>query len=1614
MRALRTVLASLLLTLPVSAQVIRFPGTTAVNAGTGPQPITLQLAHGGAVGSIHVTTQGSEGFDYAASPGGTCAAGATFLPGQSCTVNVVLKPSAPGERRGAVVLLDPSGAPLAQQFLTASATGPVLTFVPGTINTVAGDQFWIYSGDNTLATQTAIFLPFGLAVNAAGDLYIADSSNARIRMVSGVTGMMTTIAGNGIVGATGDSGPATAATLSSPSSIALDPAGNLYFADSGNNLVRRIDAFTGVITTVAGTVNHHGYTGDLGPATSATLNSPNGIALDAAGDLYIADTANHAIRVVSATTGIIRTIAGTGTAGFSGDAGPALAAMLSSPWSVSVAPTGELYIADQNNNRIRKIDTTGVISTIAGTGTAGFTGDTGPALQAQLNVPASVALDVAGDLYIADSGNNRIRKIAANTGLITTIAGNSGESFSGDNGPANAAGLYGPYTLALDGQNSLFIADVFHNRIRKIGGATAVLDFPAIRVGRVSAPLTQTVENDGNAPLDLTSILAIANAQVDGPMTLCTPQTPLKPLDQCVVGADFAPTVTGNPVLGQINLVSNAGNSPGVLTLSGQVLDIDPTTLALTSSINPSATGSPVTFAVTATSAGSTPTGAVTFLDSSTPLGTTQLAGGNASFTTSALTSGQHSITASYAGDSSNAAQVSTALLQVVKDAQAATSTTLSTSAAVVDAGAPLTLTAAVSTVTSGSAFGAVNGSVTFFDGTTQLGSAQINAGTAMLDKGSATFSTTRLAVGQHSLTAVYNGGLSDAGSTSAPQLVTVQLATTRLTLSSNANPAPAGAPLTLTAAILSTGGTPTGPITFFDGTTSLGAATLNGQGLASLQVAGAIWTPGLHTLTANYAGDAADGPSTAPALTEAVNVATASATVKSSLNPAGLGASVTFTATVTSNGGQPTGSVTFLDGTALLGTGTLNASGSASFATSALTLGSHGLTVLYTGDTYDAPATSPVLTQTVQQATIAATLVSSANPSLAGASVTFTARITGSGSVPTGTVALLDGTAQIASQPVDPSGIVTFNVATLTIGQHTLSAAYSGDANHAPVASATVVQNVLQATTTTLSASATQIIAGLPVTLHLAVTGASGQPITGTIGLTDGVTKLATLTPDPTGQTSYTTTLTPGMHAVAAAYSGDATDAPSAAAGLSLQVNVATTSATLASSANPADFGTSVTFTSTGIGNGATPTGSVSFRDGAATLSTVPLAANGTATLTLATLAPGVHPITAVYSGDSNDQGAVSATLNQQIARVTSLGIASSANPSLLNDAVTITVTAANGSATAPTGSVTLTDNGAQIGSAMLVNGAANFQMQAPALGKHALSAAYAGDSENHPANSQPLLQVVELRPTATTLTASTTALYAGQQLILISTLAPATPSSMVPAGTIAFVSGSTVLGTVPVNAAGIATLTVTPPAAQYSVTAQYSGDALFAASTSPVVAITVGPPVEFTLTATPPTLTLASGAHGTIALSIAANPSFTDTLAFGCAGLPASATCTFTTDNVAVAGGFAHSLSVTVDTGTPLGAGPSALLAGRSGPLLCGLPGAALLALLLRRRRHLASVLVLALGLMLTTFTVTGCGASFSQNPTPAGSYSFQVVATGVQTHATQTATVQLTVTK
>ena len=337
----------------------------------------------------------------------------------------------------------------------------------GTITTIAGTGMRSISQDGGLATETDLNSPNDVVADRAGNIFITEASSRKIRRVDAQTGIITTFAGTGGRGFAGDGGPATDAQLWSPSGLSFDSDGNLFFADAGNGRVRRIDAGTGIITLVAGSGT---FLNDGQLAITANLSQPFGITIDPQGNILIADTGHHRIRRVAASTGIISTVSGIGVAGFAGDGGGATQARLSSPSDVALDSSGSMYIADKGNLRIRRVDAqTGLITTVVGTGAGGFSGDGGPATDALLNAPSSVEVDAAGNLFIADSNNNRVRRVDAETGIITTIAGTGVAGSTGDGGPATDARLNLPFSVSLqasEGSRGLLIIDRVNHSVR--------------------------------------------------------------------------------------------------------------------------------------------------------------------------------------------------------------------------------------------------------------------------------------------------------------------------------------------------------------------------------------------------------------------------------------------------------------------------------------------------------------------------------------------------------------------------------------------------------------------------------------------------------------------------------------------------------------------------------------------------------------------------------------------------------------------------------------------------------------------------------------------------------------------------------------------------------------------------------------------------------------------------------------------------------------------------------------------------------------------------------------------------------------------------------------------
>lgn len=333
------------------------------------------------------------------------------------------------------------------------------------ISMVAGTGHIGNSGNGGLATAATLGQPTCVVLDSTGNMYIADIEFNVVRKVTAATGIISAYAGNGSPSYAGDGGQATSASLDGPTGCVLDAAGNLYVSDEANNVVRKITATTGIITTVAGNgygagESYGGSSGDGGPAVFAELNHPWGLAIDSAGDLFIADNGNNRIQEVSTSTGMIKTVASFGNG--------------TNPQGLALDGAGNLYIADQGKCEVERLNlSTNLLTTVAGNGTVGegqsVVGDGGPATSAVLAEPQGVILDAAGDIFISDSNDQRVREVTASTGIIKTVVGTT-TGYSGDGGAATSAKLHNPEELFFDASGNLYIADSYNGAIRKVIG----------------------------------------------------------------------------------------------------------------------------------------------------------------------------------------------------------------------------------------------------------------------------------------------------------------------------------------------------------------------------------------------------------------------------------------------------------------------------------------------------------------------------------------------------------------------------------------------------------------------------------------------------------------------------------------------------------------------------------------------------------------------------------------------------------------------------------------------------------------------------------------------------------------------------------------------------------------------------------------------------------------------------------------------------------------------------------------------------------------------------------------------------------------------------------------
>lgn len=634
-------------------------------------------------------------------------------------------------------------------------------------------------------TGLSLASPSGVAYDSAGTLYIADTNHHLVREVD-TNNQITIIAGTGEQGFAGDNGPATQALFDTPTGLAIAADGTIYVADSHNQRVRMIQK--GIITTVAGN-GIAGFSGDSAAAIQASLALPSAVALDASGNLYIADTNNHRVRKVT-TTGTITTVAGNGDQFFSGDGASAIAAGLDSPSGVAIDSTGRILISDTHNQRVRAVDAQGNISTLAGNGAANFSGDGASAQSASLARPMGIASDSAGNVYIADTNNQRVRIISSK--VITTLAGDGVQGFSGDGGLAPAASLNESRGVALGASGDVAVADTGNERVRIVsnniintapvpgGGAPTLLLSGASTDVYGTGQITATLQHDSNP--SATRITIFDNGQ----------SVALVPLS-----GNSALYDTGKLSAGAHQIVAVLPGPGGSAGLSSSVfpLSISPAAITATAAPVTVSYGAPIP-SITGTLAGVLPqdTGNV-----------------NAVFATTATSSsnvGTYPITVALAGPAAPSYTVAAAKNSgSVSITQAGSTTALGSPTANVIQTVPVTFTAKVNSDTTG----APSGNVTFLDGSTSLG-------TAPVTNGSATFNTSFAATGARAITARYAGDGNFAGSTSPAITVTSVAAYTIAVTPNKVQLAPA-ATASLSVAIT--------PATGFGGTIALSCASL-------------------------------------------------------------------------------------------------------------------------------------------------------------------------------------------------------------------------------------------------------------------------------------------------------------------------------------------------------------------------------------------------------------------------------------------------------------------------------------------------------------------------------------------------------------------------------------------------------------------------------------------------------------------------------------------------------------------------------------------------------------------------------------------------------------------
>jgi sugar lactone lactonase YvrE len=871
----------------------------------------------------------------------------------ACVPAVEFTPTAPGLRTAQLVTKDSSGNQAILQ-LTGVGNAAAVTVTPGIISTVAGTPGTAGStGDGSAATSATLNAPVGMALDSVGNLYAAGADN-KVRVVSS-TGTITTFAGTGTAGFSGDYGPASAAQFSNPTGLAVAPNGDIYIADTGNNTVRMVGAESSVVRSVT---------------IPGILSAPKGLAFDTTGNLYIADTGNNVIREVSRYPNFYSVLAGTaGATGKTGDNGAATAALLNAPSGITLDSAGNIYIADTGNNEVRKIAiATGVITTVAGNGTQGNSGDGNAATSATLNGPSQVAVDAAGDIYIACAGSSSIRVVSAATGNISTVAGTGTAGTGGDGGLATSGSLKAPLSLALDGKNNLYIADTGNDRIAEVPGNTTALTFPATPAGHISAAQTAKVTNFGNQALNFSALSVSATySQTPSGGTDCTSTTTLSPGASCLVGIVFLPTGSGT-VNGTLTLTDNALGVSGtkqIITLTGigQANTATAASVSVTGGNNqtvspyaPFPTALQVTVldqngygvanaSVTFAAPSSGATG--TFSNRTNTITVLSGGGGMVSIPFTANgTRGTFNITTTVAGVSTPATFTET----IAGTLLPSMSFTYSPTTNPATYGETVTLTV---TLTPPAGTTPIGGTVTFSDNGPAIQ-------TVSVINNAATYAYVP-AAGSHSYTATYSGDTNyTANSSSTP--LTLNITQRPLTATANSVTFPFG---TLSLPTLTGQLNGILPADAANVTLSLSTTPAYSNGMPA----------GVYNISGSISGTAANNYQLT-STTGTVTVTPAPVTIAlTTSNPSpGTSTQVTLTATVVSlvtgtttgaSAADPAATVTFYDGAASIGSAATGTTGTSTLKYTFSTLGTHLITAVVIPGNYG-PGTSNAVTETV------------------------------------------------------------------------------------------------------------------------------------------------------------------------------------------------------------------------------------------------------------------------------------------------------------------------------------------------------------------------------------------------------------------------------------------------------------------------------------------------------------------------------------------------------------------------------------------------------------------------------------------------------------------------